>query len=175
MCCSESEIALKKEKGVDYFKDLGFWGRERPRSPDNAAARGLQSPGHGGGLGRWGLLLLLWVLLVANDRKPTQNPFVGEIPSVGYKRKERRGKPQSGNRIQGAWRIQTKTRPPVSASPLSPPIISACPPPSDNWTNSFCSRLHLPHIMRPRHWRPEPTSSQFWYQKEGLLVSRFSF
>ena len=88
MCCSESEIALKKEKGVDYFKDLGFWGRERPRSPDNAAARGLQSPGHGGGLGRWGLLLLLWVLLVANDRKPTQNPFVGEIPSVGYKERK---------------------------------------------------------------------------------------
>lgn len=36
--------------------------------------------------GRWDLLLLLWVLLVANDRKPTPNSFVGEIPRVGYKK-----------------------------------------------------------------------------------------
>ena len=29
---------------------------------------------------------MLWVLLVANDRKPTQNSFVEEIPRVGYKK-----------------------------------------------------------------------------------------
>lgn len=72
---------------MDYFKDLELLRQgeaeksKQYRSQRPAESRALRRAG-----GRWDLLLLLWVLLVANDRKPTQNSFVGEIPRVGYKK-----------------------------------------------------------------------------------------
>lgn len=47
-------LPWRRGEGWTVLRTWSFWGREGPRSPDNAGARGLQSPGHRGEPGEVG-------------------------------------------------------------------------------------------------------------------------
>lgn len=84
VCHSELEIALREGRGVGSFENLGLLKHKSPEIQLVMEPEDFREPrGQRRDRGE-SLVLLLRLLLMANDRKPTLNSFLGKILGIGH-------------------------------------------------------------------------------------------